>query len=206
MALTKRQREVLAFIERFLREHGYSPSLGEIAEGLGLKSPSTVHKHLVNLERQELIDRTIDPRSGIRSRAINLVPGIASRAVVEVPMLGWVSAGKPLELVEDAPTIGLPPEMVRSKETFVLRVSGDSMIEEQLRDGDMLIVEPRKTAQDGETVMALIKPENSITVKKFYQENEQIRLQPANESMLPMIFPAVRVELKGIIVGVLRKY
>lgn len=206
MKLTRRQREVLAFIERFLREHGYSPSLSEIAAGLGLKSPSTIHKHLVNLERQELIDRTMDRRKGVRARSIALVPGVASRAVVETPVLGWVSAGKPLELVEDAATIGLPPELVRGKETFVLRVSGDSMIEDQLRDGDMLIVERRKTARDGETVIALIKPENTATVKKFYQEGDQVRLQPANESLLPMIFPAARVELKGVVIGLLRKY
>jgi repressor LexA len=201
MFLTKRQREILQFIERFLNRNGYSPSLEEIAKGLNLKSISTVHKHLSNLESKGLIRRHWN-----RGRSIELTAGASSRQVAEVPLFGEVAAGNPIEAIENGDSIGLPQDLVRGESTFVLRVSGDSMADESICDGDYIICERRATARDGETVVALVKPENNVTVKIFFREGNSVRLQPSNDSMLPMVFPAEDIEIQAVVIGLLRKY
>lgn len=207
--LTKRQREILDFIDSFIREKAYSPSLGEICSGVGLSSLATVHVHLRNLEKKKMIRRAHN-----QSRAIELnpsarhktIPPAAENGIVELPLLGTVAAGKPIEAIEDNQTIQVPEEFVRGNETFVLRVKGDSMIEEQICSGDMVIVEKRSHAENGEMVVALID-ETECTVKKFYGEPDGIiRLQPANATMEPMFLPADRCTIQGVVIGLLRKY
>lgn len=208
MYLTKRQREVLDYIAEFIRDRGYSPSLGEIGEGVGLSSLATIHKHLKNLEEKGVIKRGWN-----RGRSIEMMPYPETRApdfhnVIHLPIRGRVAAGSPIEAIEDAEaeTLCVPVDFVRSHETFVLKVEGDSMIDEQIRDGDYIIVERRQTAMNGETVVALVDDE-SATVKKFYlQKGGMVRLQPANERMSPMLYQASRVKIQGVVVGLMRRY
>jgi repressor LexA len=124
---------------------------------------------------------------------------------IELPMLGFVAAGSPIEAVASSETFAVPEDLVGRRETYVLRVKGDSMIDEQIRDGDFVIVEDRKTAENGEMVIALIGGAD-VTLKKFYRENGRIRLQPANPAMHPLIFDALQVQVQGVVVGVMRKY
>ncbi len=202
--LTKRQRQMLTFIEGFIEENGYSPSLEEIAQGMGLSSLATVHVHLRNLEGKKLIRRAWN-----RSRSIELVPQARSAAagrVVDLPLLGRVAAGQPIEAVSVPESVAVPEEFVNGKETFVLRVQGDSMIDEQIRSGDLVIVERRETAESGETVVALIDGE-AATVKKFYPEaGGKVRLQPANRAMDAIIVAADACAVQGVVIGLLRKY
>jgi repressor LexA len=124
---------------------------------------------------------------------------------IELPMLGYVAAGSPIEAVASNETIAVPDDLVGRKDTYVLRVKGDSMIDEQIRDGDFVIVEDRKTAENGEMVIALIGG-SDVTLKKFYRENGRIRLQPANATMQPILLDASFVQVQGVVVGVMRKY
>ncbi len=200
MKLTKRQREIYDFVRSFVEEHGYAPSLEEIAGHFGLSSVATVHEHLSNLEAKGALRR--DPN---RSRAIELVrPGLAT--AVELPLLGRVAAGTPLEAILDDETIAVPEDLLGRGETFALRVSGDSMVDEHIADGDFVIVERRDTARDGERVVALIDGE-SATLKTLYHEADgSIRLQPANDRYPPQRYAAERVRIQGVAIGVLRKY
>jgi repressor LexA len=212
--LTKRQRELLNFLEEFIARNGYSPSLEEICKGIGLSSLATVHVHLRNLESKKMIRRGWNRSRSIELTAAGLAWGASREAaptapsggVVEVPLLGRVAAGVPIEAIEDRQTVGVPSEFVRGKETFVLRVQGDSMIEEQIRDGDLVIVERRETAENGETVVALVHG-GEATVKIFYHADAgRIRLQPANHTMPPIFVPAEACQIQGVVVGLLRKY
>jgi len=201
--LTKRQREVLSFVEEFLSRNGYSPSLEEIGRGVGLSSLATVHVHLRHLEEKKAIRRGWN-----RGRSIELrtAPKQPRRGIVELPLLGRVAAGAPIEAVQGPETVEVPEEFARGKETFVLRVQGNSMIEEQIRDGDLVIVERRDTARGGETVVALVDGE-AATVKKFHKESgNRVRLQPANAEMAPIIIPADRCVIQGVVIGLLRRY
>lgn len=200
MKLTKRQREIYDYLKSFLDKHGYAPSLEEIAAHFDLSSVATVHEHITNLEAKGVLRR--DPN---RSRAVELTrPGLAT--AVELPLLGRVAAGEPLEAIVDEETIAVPEEMLGRDETFALRVSGDSMVDEHIADGDYVIVERRETARDGERVIALIDGE-SATLKTFYREPDgRVRLQPANERHRPQVYEAGRVRVQGVAIGVLRKY
>jgi repressor LexA len=199
MNLTKRQHEIYEYVREFLDEHGYAPSLEEIAGHFGLSSVATVHEHLENLQAKGLLRR--DPN---RSRAVELVR--AEARAVELPLLGRVAAGRPLEAVAEDETIAVPADLIGRSETFALRVQGDSMIDEHIEDGDYVIVERRETARDGERVIALVDGEDA-TLKSLYREpHGVIRLQPANERMEPLLFPAERVKVLGVVIGVLRKY
>ena len=200
MALTRRQREVLDFLSDFITSRGYSPSFEEIADHFGYSSKGTVHKHLGNLIEKGLIRKAWN-----RSRSIDLVTERQSMASSSLPLLGFVAAGSPIEAIEDDETIAVPSDMIGSGKHYVLRVKGESMIDEQIRDGDYVIVDARPTAEDGETVVALIKGEEA-TVKKFYRENAVVRLEPANAAVEPIIVPANEVEIRGVVIGVLRKY
>jgi repressor LexA len=202
MYLTRVQKEVLDFIESFIRKKGYSPSMEEIAAHFDYNSLATVHKHLTHLQEKQMIRRKTHA-----SRSIELVPVPSKGAGAEVPLLGYVAAGKPIEAVAMDEVIAIPADMAGSKgKTYVLQVRGNSMIEEQIRDGDYVIVEDRKTAENGEMVIALIDGEEA-TLKKFYRERGGlIRLQPANPEMQPFHFPSDRVKIQGIVIGILRKF
>jgi repressor LexA len=200
VALTKRQREILDYLEGFIARHGYSPSLQEIGDHFGLSSVATVHKHV-----QHLVEKGLVRKSWNRSRSVEVVDGEGG-AGVSLPLLGSVAAGAPIEAIEVDERISVPPEMVSSRSPhFALRVRGDSMIEEQIRDGDCVVVESRPVARDGETVVALIGGEEA-TLKKFYRRGARVRLVPANASMRAIEVPASEVEIRGVVRGLLRCY
>ena len=141
LPLTKRQREILDYLNEFITEHGYAPSLEEIGRRFGLSSLATVHKHLTNLQEKGFIKRAWN-----RSRSVEMVPTRNGGRAIELPLLGYVAAGLPIEAVASNETIAVPEDLVGKRDTYVLRVRGDSMIDEQIRDGDFVVVEDRKTA------------------------------------------------------------
>jgi repressor LexA len=199
--LTKRQREIMDFLNEFIQQHGYAPSLEEIGRRFGLSSLATVHKHLTNLQEKGFIRRAWN-----RSRSVELVPARVGGRAVELPLLGYVAAGVPIEAVVGAETIAVPENLVGRRDTYVLRVRGDSMIDEQIRDGDFVIVEDRKSAENGEMVIALLRG-SDVTLKKFYREGAgRVRLQPANPAVQPIFVGPDQVQIQGVVVGVMRKY
>jgi repressor LexA len=198
--LTKRQREILDYLNEFIQQHGYAPSLEEIGKRFGLSSLATVHKHLTNLQQKGFIKRAWN-----RSRSVELMPSRLLGRTVELPLLGYVAAGAPIEAIVGNETIDVPETLAGNRDTYVLRVRGDSMIDEQIRDGDFVIVEDRKTAENGETVVALLSG-SDVTLKKFYRENGKIRLQPANVTIEPIVVAAELVQVQGVVIGVMRKY
>jgi repressor LexA len=198
--LTKRQREILDYLNDFIQQHGYAPSLEEIGRRFQLSSLATVHKHLTNLQEKGFIRRAWN-----RSRSVELVPTRTSGRSVELPLLGYVAAGQPIEAIAGSETIAVPDDLVGKRDTYVLRVRGESMIDEQIRDGDFVIIEDRKTADNGEMVIALLKG-HDVTLKKFYRENGHVRLQPANPTMKPLVVAADDVTIQGVVIGVMRKY
>ena len=201
MYLTKRQREIYNYIRRYIKKYGFSPTLEEIAGGVGIASLATVHKHLINMQNKGVIQREWN-----KGRSIELVGEQVLVQTVELPVLGMVAAGSPIEALEDRQWLVVPQEFLRSRETFVLRVKGSSMSDEQMRDGDYIIVERRSTAENGEMVVALINGTDA-TVKKFFREPDgNIRLQPAHPDLAPLILREEEVEIRGVVVGLLRKY
>jgi repressor LexA len=201
MHLTRRQKEILDFVASHIARKGYAPTIEEIGDNFGLSSLATVHKHLANLQEKGLIKRAWN-----RSRALELVPSEMTVRAVELPLMGRVAAGSPIEAVQSTETIWVPEDMVGRGNTYVLQVKGESMIEEQIRDGDYVIVEDRDTARDGEMVIALLDGEN-VTLKKMYREaGGRVRLQPANSQMDPIYVDAARMRVQGVVIGVLRKY
>jgi repressor LexA len=201
MYLTRRQKEILDFLDRHIARKGYAPTIEEIGEHFGLSSLATVHKHLSNLQAKGLVKRDWN-----RSRALELVPTRVAVQAVELPLLGRVAAGSPIEAITASETIFVPEDMVGRRDTYVLQVKGDSMIDEQIRDGDFVIVENRKQARDGEMVIALVDGD-SATLKKLYREGGgKVRLQPANERMAPIVLDQDRLRIQGVVIGVLRKY
>jgi repressor LexA len=200
MVLTKRQREILDFITRFVDEKGYSPSLMEIAGHFKLSSVATVHKHVDNLRKKGYVTKTWNA-----NRSLDLTERAQGVRSVRVPLVGRVAAGQPIEALQQHEMIAVPEDMIGRSTTFVLEVRGDSMIDEQIRDGDYVIVEERQRAQNGEMVIALIDGDET-TLKKFYRQGERVRLQPANPDMAPIVMDGTRVRIQGVVIGVLRKY
>lgn len=206
MAITRRQRQLYDFISEFVQKNGYSPSFDEIRVGMGLNSLATVHKHITNLEKKGLLTRDYN-----RSRSIDLLPpkgrlkqALSVNTTMVLPLLGRIAAGQPIEAVENPETISLA-DFVRSKEVFVLEVRGDSMQDEHILSGDYVLVEKAKTAHNGDIVVALVDGSDA-TLKRFYREGDNIRLQPSNVNMQPIIVPAANVDVQGRVIGVLRKY
>lgn len=203
MALTKRQREILDYLEQHIREHGYSPSFEEIAEHFRFASLATVHEHLTNLEKKGYIRRSYN-----ESRSVEVLPPKGTSGATEVPLLGKVAAGLPIEALMHQETLSVPDGMLprRGAPNYALKVAGDSMIDEHILDGDYVVVHGRQTAENGEMVIALVNGAEA-TVKKFYRETGGwIRLQPANEAMPPLRFQENEVLIQGVVVGVIRKY
>jgi repressor LexA len=198
--LTKKQKELYDYLGGYIDRHGYAPKLDEIGAHFKLNSLGTVHKHLTHLEQKGLIRRKWN-----YSRAIEIVRPERTRAAIELPLLGRVAAGRPIEVLETTDTIAVPEEFIRKQETFVLRVVGNSMVEDGIWDGDYVVVEERGTAENGETVVAVTNGE--ATVKRFYLEpSGNVRLQPANDELAPIIVDAKDVEIRGVVVAVMRKY
>jgi len=199
--LSHRQRQILQYIIQHSEAHGYPPTVREIGQAVGLSSSSTVHAHLRTLEQAGLIRR-----DAVLTRAIRVVAGnieqLKLKQVINLPVLGRVAAGSPMLASQDIEdSFPVPKEFLEGGDGFMLRVKGDSMVEDGIMNGDYVIVRRQDTAEDGETIVALVDDE--ATVKRFYRENGRIRLQPANSSMKPLWFDNVRIV--GKVVGVLRK-
>lgn len=196
--LTKRQKEILDFVESFINKNGYSPSVREIGDYFNLSSPATVHAHLSNLKTKGLLKSFENT-----SRSIEVVQESFARAM-ELALVGTITAGEPIEAIEERDKISVPEDFVRNPaETYVLKVKGESMIDDGILDGDFVIVEQKKNPQNGETVVALID-NTYATLKKFYREKGRIRLQPANKTMKPIYVKNVLVQ--GVVRGVMRKF
>jgi repressor LexA len=189
------------YLKIYIEEHGYAPTLAEVGEYFGLSSLATVHKHLRNLENKGFISRTHN-----HSRALEISSPTNGRAGArELTLLGLVAAGAPIEAIEGNDSISVPEQFVRRDNTFCLRVKGESMVDEGIRDGDYIIVEGRDAATPGETVVALIGDE--ATVKKYYREPDgRVRLQPANPSMQPIYVDEDGLRIRGVVVGLMRHY
>jgi repressor LexA len=207
MTLTKRQKEVLDLLVTFQNKHGYSPSFEEIAKSMKLNSLATVHKHITTLEKKGYLRRGYN-----QSRSIEILQlpkqvreQLADRQDIEIPMMGRIAAGRPLEAVEDRETLSLG-EFARGGNSFVLQVKGSSMRDDHILDGDYIVVEHTQVANTGEIVVALVGGTDA-TLKRFYREpGGKIRLQPANSEMQPIVVPAADVRIQGRVIGVLRKY
>jgi repressor LexA len=197
MNLTKRQKELLDFIRSYREEQGISPTQREIREKFHLSSFGTVQKHLKRLEEKGALSRQWNRSRGISPAA----EGGGSR---EIGLLGTVAAGRPIEPFPDEETIEVPASLLGKGEHFVLRVRGDSMVEDGIRDGDYVVVSRRASAQNGQTVVALVRGE--ATLKRFYAEGARVRLQPANAAMKPIMADARDVTVQGVVTGLIRDY
>ena len=197
--LTKRQREIFDFVKRHGEEHGYPPTVRDIGKAIGLTSSSTVHAHLANLEKLGVLRR--DPT---KPRAIEVLVDKAKAAVVPsgLPVVGQVAAGQPVLAEENIEEYVPVPQIAGGDEgEFVLRVKGDSMVEAGIFEGDYVVVRPQETATDGEIVVALV--EDEATVKRFFKEEDHVRLQPENDTLDPI--RSRDVQLLGRVVGVCRR-
>jgi repressor LexA len=200
LALTRRQREVFDVIREFIETNGYSPSLEEIGGTLGLSSVATVHKHITHLVEKGFVRRVWN-----QNRSIELAEDNRGKAL-DLPLVGTIAAGYPLEALPTTETITVPADMVAGKgRTFVLKIQGESMIGEQIREGDYVIIEARQVARDGETVVALVDGSDA-TLKRIYREGAFVRLQPSHPTMEPIVVAADRVSVQGVVVGLIRKY
>jgi repressor LexA len=209
MALTKRQKEFLDFLAGFLEQKGYSPSYEEIAEGLNLASLATVHKHILALESKQYLKRGFN-----QSRSLEITPKYyaeqrqhraASAPPMEVPLLGRIAAGRPVESASGQDAVSFA-DFLGDPNTYALQVRGESMIDDHICDGDYVLVERTETARDGDIVVALVNGAES-TLKRFYREpNGQVRLQPANATMDPIYVPGDAVAIQGKVLAVLRRY
>ena len=198
MFLTKRQKEVFDYLRGYISRHGYAPTFDEIATSFGFTSKGTVYKHIRALKEKGAIRHEWN-----RARSIEVRPSEKSPNSLEV--LGTVAAGKPIEAVPDPDAIDVPPTFLRRGKHYVLKVSGNSMIEDHIQNGDYVIVQEKVEASNGQTVVALVD-ENEATIKKIYRRDGKIELRPANEKLEPMIYDVERVRLQGVVVGVMRKY
>lgn len=197
MNLTRRQKEILDYIRRYREKNGMSPTQREIRDEFGLSSFGTVQKHLKGLEEKKALTRDWNKSRG-------LAPAEPAAAAASLPLLGLVAAGAPIEPFPHEEAIEVPSTLLGKGEHFVLRVRGDSMVEDGIRDGDYIVVARREKAENGQTVVALVRGE--ATLKRFYSEGKQIRLQPANPTMKPILAPAREVRIQGVVTGLIRDY
>jgi repressor LexA len=199
--LTQRQKQILEFIESFMAEHGMAPTLREICERFGYSSYGTVHKHLKLLQQKGYLRRHWNQKRGLE-----LVGGEEGPARVELPFFGLIAAGRPIEALPGEDSVVVPDHLLggRLQDHYVLKVVGDSMIDEGIHDGDLVVVLRRDEARTGEMVVALVGSE--ATLKRYYPEGRTIRLQPANARMNPMRVPAGDVQVQGVVVGLMRRF
>jgi repressor LexA len=208
MALTRRQKEVLDTISSFVEEHGYSPSFEELASILGLASLATVHKHVMALEAKHYLKRSYN-----QSRSIELTSKyfdeqkryeVRPAAMPSVPLLGRIAAGMPVESFANQDSLNFG-DFAGNPDTYALEVRGDSMIEDHICSGDFVLVQKTDRPRDGEIVVALVDGAEA-TLKRFYDEGDQVRLQPANSSMAPIRVAKSGLQVQGRVLAVLRKY
>ena len=198
--LTKRQREILDYLNEFIEQYGYAPSLEEIGRRFGLSSLATVHKHLTNLQDKGFIRRAWN-----RSRAVELVPTRMGGRALDLPLLGYVAAGAPIEAIEGQSSMPVPAALLGPGEHYALEVSGDSMIEAGIFDGDFALVKRTESARDGEIVVALVDNEEA-TLKYLRKDGGRVILDPANGAYDPQVYEAHRVQVQGKLAGLLRRY
>ncbi len=202
--LTERQRDVLAFIESELEHNGVAPTLREISERFGFASTASAQKHIALLERKGFLRREKHQKRGLVLTQ-NSLGDRSEAAPVELPLLGVVAAGSPIESLPDPEPVAVPPDLVGNGRRFVLKVRGDSMIDDGIYDGDLVIVRATREAADGDMVVALVDGE--VTLKRLYREApDTIRLQPANADMAPLRVAAAAVTVQGVVVGLQRRY
>jgi repressor LexA len=207
MALTKRQKEVLDYLVGFMNKHGYSPSFEEIARAMKLTSLATVHKHLSTLETKGFVRRGYNQSRSIEVTQLprSVSDQVATRRATDLPLMGRIAAGQPVEAVEDKESVSLA-DFTRGHNNFVLQVKGESMRDDHILDGDYIVVEQTQVANQGEIVVALVG-DSEATLKRLYREpGGKVRLQPANSQMEPIVLPAADVRIQGRVIGVLRKY
>lgn len=198
MQLTKQQTRVYSYLETYLRRKGRPPSYQEIQDYFGFRSLNSVVKHLKQLERKGYLESPW----GNQKRAFRLLPLRTTAATI--PFLGRVAAGAPIEAVEMLEAVEVPESLLAGGNNFALQVQGESMIDEGIRDGDVLIIRKQDHADNGQTVVAQI--EGEATIKKFYQRDGRVELRPANEELKPLVVPAEKVEIIGVVVGLVRHY
>ena len=199
--ITARQRRVLDYIRHYFEVNQEAPTIAEIGKEFGMTSSASAHHVVSILEREGLIRRIPNV-----SRGIEIVEETTSVEKYEIPLLGVVAAGAPIEAVLNYETVCIPRDMMREGRMFALRVRGDSMIDEQIRNDDLIILQSRQTAENGQTVVALIDGSDA-TVKRFYGSRNHVRLEPANPNYKPIVIrPPERVQIQGAVVGVIRKY
>jgi len=201
MPVTAKQKRIYDFIRRYMESNQEPPTIAEIGRQFQMSSPASVHAILTALEREGLIKRIPNV-----SRGIQLAEQLSGDGENEVPLLGTVAAGQPIEAILSHDTINVPKDMQGRSRTFALRVRGDSMIDENIQDGDIIIVASQKIAENGQVVVALIDG-NYATVKKFYREPDFIRLEPANPQFKPIFIKTPeRIQIQGVVKGLIRKY
>lgn len=198
--LTERQRDILGFIRKYQQEHGVAPTHKEICEKFGFSSYGTVYKHLSLLEKKGLIRRDWNQKRGVE-----LVEEEREELRVrELPLFGNVAAGLPLQVDQTEEFIAVPDTLTSRGQNFVLKVRGDSMIDDGVLDGDYVIVERTSRALNGQVVVAMVAGE--VTLKRFYKEGDRVRLQPANEGMAPIFAHSRDVTIQGVVIGLMRRF
>jgi repressor LexA len=203
--LTERQKEILEFIHEYRRQRGIAPTHREICERFGFSSYGTAYKHLKLLQEKGFLKRDWNQKRGIE--LLRAIPGpvMDESAYQELTLQGWIAAGQPIEAVPGHDRVAVPGHLLSNRgDHYVLRVKGESMIDEGIHDGDFIIVLRRDVAQPGEMVVALIG--DDATLKRFYPEGEVVRLQPAHPTMQPIRVPAREVRIQGVVVGLMRKF
>ena len=202
--LTKRQNDIVEFIKQYMVAHGYPPTIREIGAALGVSSPATIHAHLSNLEKKGIIRKDDSKNRAIELLVENELARPQDDLTIEVPLLGKITAGSPIEAIEHPDEyFALPAYLIpKQSEVFTLNVSGTSMINAGILDGDIVIVQRQNVARNGEIVVAMTD-ENEVTLKTFYKETDHIRLQPENDTMEPIILSNVTILGKAI--GLYRK-
>lgn len=203
--LTRRQKEILEFVVSFQRRHGIAPTHREICERFGYSSYGTAHKHLKLLERKGYLVRREHQKRGLELGEAALALGGGARAQ-ELPFFGRIAAGRPIEALPGDERVGVPEHLLRGRvsDHYVLRVAGDSMVEEGIHDGDLVVVRRRERAEAGEMVVALVGEE--ATLKRYYPEGDRVRLQGAAPGLLPILVPSGSVRVQGVVVGLMRRY
>lgn len=198
--LTERQRDILGFIRDFQKKKGVAPTHREICDHFGFSSYGTVYKHLSLLQKKGLIRKDWNQKRGVEI----VEEKETSPEIRELPFLGYIAAGQPLDVVASSETITVPQVLTSRGENYVLKVRGDSMIDEGIHDGDFVIITRRELAENGQMVVANVRGE--VTLKRFYREGGRVRLQPANERMTPILVKADEVMVQGIVVGLMRRF
>jgi repressor LexA len=202
--LTERQRDILTFIREFQEQRGVAPTHREIRERFGFSSYGTVHKHLSLLESKGLIRRDWNQKRGVEIVEPPQPEPAPASDVRELPFYGYIAAGRPLDVTPSDETVTVPGSLAGRGDNYVLKVRGDSMIDDGIHDGDFVIISHRENAENGQMVVALVQGE--VTLKRFYSEGDRVRLQPANPAVQPIFAPRADVAVQGVVVGLMRRF